>query len=96
VLQHLDPLGAVAINNLPAASLLSAHSLAHPFFLLLGLNLGPNLAITGSLSAILWLRLARENGAEASIWRYSRLGLVIAPLQLAGAAAALALLHPAA
>jgi arsenical pump membrane protein len=96
VLQHLDPLGAVAINNLPAASLLSAHSLAHPFFLLLGLNLGPNLAITGSLSAILWLRLARENGAEASIWRYSRLGLVIAPLQLAGAAPALALLHPAA
>jgi arsenical pump membrane protein len=92
----LGALGAVAINNLPAASLLSSQPLAHPFFLILGLNLGPNLAITGSLSAILWLRLARQNGAEASIWRYSRLGLVIAPLQLAGAAATLALLHPAA
>lgn len=92
----LGALGAAAINNLPAASLLSAQPPAHPFFLLLGLNLGPNLAITGSLSAILWLRLARENGAEASIWTYSRLGLVIAPLQLAGAAAALALLNPAA
>lgn len=92
----LGALGAVAINNLPAASLLSSQPPAHPFFLLLGLNLGPNLAITGSLSAILWLRIARQNGAEASIWRYSRLGLVIAPLQLAGAAATLALLHAAA
>lgn len=92
----LGALGAVAINNLPAASLLSSQPLAHPFFLLLGLNLGPNLAVTGSLSAILWLRLARQNGAEASISMYSRLGLVIAPLQLAGAAATLALLHPAA
>src|ERR1700682_4667867 len=31
-------LGAVAVNNLPAASLLSSHPLAHPFFLLPGLN----------------------------------------------------------
>src|SRR5205807_6774936 len=31
----------------------------HPYFLLLGLNLGPSLVITGALSAALWLRIAR-------------------------------------
>lgn len=89
-------IGAVAINNLPAASLLSSQPLAHPLFLLLGLNLGPNLAVTGSLSAILWLRLARQNGAKASVWTYTRLGLLIAPLELAAAAVTLAIVHPSA
>ena len=91
----LGALGAITINNLPAASLLSSHALAHPFFLLLGLNLGPNLAITGSLSAILWLRVARQEHADASMWTYTLLGLVVMPLSLAAAAGTLALVHPA-
>jgi arsenical pump membrane protein len=91
----IGTLGAVAINNLPAASLLGSHPLAHPFFLLLGLNLGPNLAVTGSLSAILWLRVARHAQADASIWTYTLLGLVVVPLSLAVAAATLVLVHPA-
>jgi arsenical pump membrane protein len=70
---------AVAINNLPAAVLLSARLPAHPRALLLGLDLGPNLAVTGSLSAILWLQVARRNGARPSIVRYSLCGLVLAP-----------------
>ena len=70
---------AVAINNLPAAVLLSARLPAHPRALLLGLDLGPNLAVTGSLSAILWLQVARRNGARPSIVRYSLLGIVLAP-----------------
>jgi arsenical pump membrane protein len=56
--------------------------------LLLGLDLGPNLAVTGSLSAFLWLRAARSVGAEASLAAYSRLGALLVPLTLAGALAA--------
>jgi arsenical pump membrane protein len=70
---------AVAINNLPAAVLLSARLPARPRALLLGLDLGPNLAVTGSLSAIFWLQVARQNGVRPSIVRYSLLGIVLAP-----------------
>lgn len=82
---------AVVLNNLPAAVLLSAHPPAHPLHLLLGLDLGPNLTVTGSLSALLWLRVARGHGAEVSAARYSRLGAVLVPLTLAATALALAL-----
>jgi arsenical pump membrane protein len=73
---------AVLVNNLPAASVLAAYPPAHPRALLLGLNLGPNLAITGSLSAVLWLQAARTAGARPSIVRYTTLGIVLVPLSL--------------
>jgi len=73
---------AIVVNNLPAAVLLSAHPPAHPRALLLGLDLGPNLAVTGSLSAIFWLQVARATGARPSIVRYSLLGALLAPLTL--------------
>lgn len=73
---------AVVVNNLPAAALLSAHAPTHPRALLLGLDLGPNLAVTGSLSAILWLQVARANGARPSIVRYSLLGAALVPVSL--------------
>jgi arsenical pump membrane protein len=76
-------------NNLPAAVLLSAQPPTHPDALLLGLNLGPNLAVTGSLSAVLWLQAARDAGARASIATYTRLGLTLVPLSLAATVAAL-------
>jgi arsenical pump membrane protein len=63
---------------------------AHPHALLLGLDLGPNLAVTGSLSAVLWLQAARSVGARASIATYSRVGLLLVPLTLASSLAALA------
>ncbi len=50
---------AAVVNNLPAASMLAARTPAHPFQLLIGLNLGPNLCVTGSLAWLLWLRSAR-------------------------------------
>jgi arsenical pump membrane protein len=65
-------LGSVLVNNLPAAVLFSAQPPPHPRALLLGLDLGPNLAITGSLSAFLWLQAARAVNADASIATYSR------------------------
>jgi arsenical pump membrane protein len=74
---------ALLVNNLPAAVMLSAHLPAHPRALLLGLDLGPNLAVTGSLSAVLWLQVARANGARPSIVRYTLLGLVLVPVSLA-------------
>ena len=78
-------IGAAAsllVNNLPAAVLLAARPPAHPDALLLGLDLGPNLAVTGSLSAVLWLQSARSIGAHASIATYTRLGIVLVPLTL--------------
>jgi arsenical pump membrane protein len=76
---------SLLVNNLPAAVMLSSHLPAHPSALLLGLDLGPNLAVTGSLSAILWLRVAHESGARPSVLRYSLLGLVLVPLTLSAA-----------
>jgi len=79
VASAISPKSSVLLNNLPAAVLLSAQPAAQPHALLLGLDLGPNLAVTGSLSAVLWLQAARAVGADASIATYSRLGLVLVP-----------------
>jgi arsenical pump membrane protein len=81
---------AVVVNNLPAASMLAARPPGHPFALLIGLNVGPNLAVTGSLAWLLWLRSARGAGASPSLGRASRIGVVAVPLAMAGALAALA------
>jgi arsenical pump membrane protein len=80
-------IGAVAsvlVNNLPAAVLFSARPPLHGQALLLGLDLGPNLAVTGSLSALLWLRAARSVNARPSLATYSRLGLMLVPVTLVG------------
>jgi arsenical pump membrane protein len=87
-------LGAVLLNNLPAAVLLSARPAAHPLALLLGLDLGPDLAVTGSLSALIWYRVARGIGCHPSIGRYSLLGVVAGPLSLLAALLALSVVHP--
>ena len=73
------------INNLPAAALYSAHAVDHPRMLLLGLNVGPNLAVTGALSALLWFRAARQVGERPSALEFSRRGLVLAPLAIVAA-----------
>lgn len=99
LLAHLDgwgtagvaALAAVLVNNLPAASLLAARTPDHPFALLIGLNIGPNLCVTGSLAWLLWLRAARGAGAAPSLARAARLGVVAVPLAMAAALGALAL-----
>jgi len=85
---------SVFVNNLPAASLLAARTPQNPFALLIGLNLGPNLFVTGSLAWVLWLRAARAAGAEPSVAKAARLGLVAAPLSIAAALGALMLTSP--
>jgi arsenical pump membrane protein len=95
LLSHLDSWGtalfaavtSVVVNNLPAASLLSASTPKHPFSLLIGLNLGPNLFVTGSLAWLLWLRTARSAAAEPSIAKASRISAVAVPLSMAAALA---------
>ena len=99
LLSHLDAWGtavvaaltSVLVNNLPAASLLAARQPPHPFALLIGLNVGPNLFVTGSLAWILWLRAARTAGGQPDIRRASVLGLVSVPLALTAAVGVLVL-----
>ncbi len=80
---------SVVVNNLPAAALLSAHAPAHPRALLIGLDLGPNLAVTGSLSALIWWRVARRLGAAPSIVRYSLAGAPLAVVAMVVATSSL-------
>lgn len=84
-------LSAVLMNNLPAASLLAVHP-AHPRSLLIGLNVGPNLAVTGSLSALLWHRICRRMGADVSVVRYSKIGILAVPPAIVGGVGALHIL----
>ncbi|MFN2568387.1 MAG: SLC13 family permease [Candidatus Dormibacteria bacterium] len=79
----IGAVSSVLVNNLPAAVLLGSQSPAHPRSLLLGLNIGPNLAVTGSLSALIWWQAARTVGARPSARRYSIVGAVLVPVTLA-------------
>ncbi len=99
LLAHLDAWGTAAVaaltsvlvNNLPAASLLAARQPPHPFALLIGLNVGPNLFVTGSLAWFLWLRSARAAGGRPDLRRASVLGLASVPLALTAAVGVLVL-----
>ena len=79
------------MNNLPAAALFSAHGSADARALLVGLDVGPNLAVTGALSALLWLRIARNAGQRPSSKTYSLVGLAVAPLAMGAAIVSLRL-----
>jgi arsenical pump membrane protein len=73
---------ANVINNLPAAALLSSKLPAHPYQLLLGLDLGPNLCVIGAMSSLLWLRIARQHDAAPSAWTFTRIGVIVTALTL--------------
>jgi arsenical pump membrane protein len=73
------------INNLPAG--LIARSLldvAHASQritdgVLIGVDLGPNLSITGSLATILWLSAIRREGQDVSFGRFLKVGIAVMP-----------------
>ena len=79
------------LNNLPAgliaANLITAaHASARTAgALLLGIDLGPNLSVTGSLATILWLIALRREGVDVNAGRFLRLGVFAMPLALAAA-----------
>ncbi|HEX4039928.1 MAG TPA: arsenic transporter [Acidobacteriaceae bacterium] len=84
-----------AMNNLPAGLAagttlgeIGQHGLlAHA--VLLGVDLGPNLSVTGSLATILWLIALRRENAEITGWEFLKIGAVAMPVALALALAAL-------
>ena len=79
------------MNNLPAGLVAStAVAQAHPprlvvDGLLIGVDLGPNLSITGSLATILWLQAIRREGEDVGFWRFLKVGAVAMPLALIAA-----------
>jgi arsenical pump membrane protein len=79
------------INNLPAGLVASdAVKLAHPpkpmvDGLLIGVDLGPNLSVTGSLATILWLQAIRREGEDVTFWQFLKVGLVAMPVALIAA-----------
>ena len=58
---------------------------------LVGVDLGPNLSVTGSLATILWLAALRRDGQEVGFCRFLRLGAVVMPPALVLALAGLLL-----
>lgn len=82
------------MNNLPAG-LLAAHAVAEAAppriitdALLIGVDLGPNLSVTGSLATILWLQAIRREGEDIGAWAFLKIGAMAMPLALAAALAA--------
>lgn len=55
--------------------------------ILIGVDLGPNLSVTGSLATILWLMAIRREGESVSAFEFFLLGCVCMPLSLFAAVA---------
>ena len=58
--------------------------------LLIGVDLGPNLSVTGSLATILWLVALRRDGEEITAWQFLKYGLLVMPIALLASVAVLA------
>jgi arsenical pump membrane protein len=56
--------------------------------MLIGVDLGPNLSVTGSLATILWLVALRREALHVSAFSFLRLGLLVMPPALLAALAA--------
>jgi arsenical pump membrane protein len=50
--------------------------------LMIGVDLGPNISVTGSLATILWLIALRRERQEISAWSFLKIGLLVTPLPL--------------
>ncbi len=88
-------LGCNLVNNLPAG-LLAGRVVGSGTVpdqvrsaVLIGVDLGPNLSVTGSLATILWLGALRREGQRVGAWDFLRLGALVMPpallLAIAGA-----------
>ncbi|HEY6982449.1 arsenic transporter [Reyranella sp.] len=92
----LVALGSNLINNLPAGLIASSalQIAAVPDQVtraaLIGVDLGPNLSVTGSLATILWLAALRREGQRVDALAFLKIGvLVMPPALLLSLAAAL-------
>jgi arsenical pump membrane protein len=81
------------VNNLPAGLLSGAavHAAHVPdkiaSAVLIGIDLGPNLSVTGSLATILWLAAIRREGEDVSALAFLKLGALVMPPALIAALA---------
>jgi arsenical pump membrane protein len=72
------PLGLIAGSTLHAAHAKGLIANA----VLIGVDLGPNLSITGSLATILWLIALRKEKLDVSFWSFLKVGAVAMPIAL--------------
>jgi arsenical pump membrane protein len=84
------PMGLIAATTSQAAQV-PAHVTGA---ILIGVDLGPNLSVTGSLATILWLIALRREGEHVAAWQFLKLGLVIMPPALLLALLALSAVSP--
>lgn len=86
------------VNNLPSGLVAgSALQAAHApdrltRAVLIGVDLGPNLSVTGSLATILWLDALRRDGQHVSAATFLKYGLIVMPPALIAALAGAILL----
>jgi len=80
-------------NNLPvglvAGSVAASDHLPRSVVsgILIGVDLGPNLSVTGSLATLLWLVALRREKIEVGAWTFLKLGLLVTPPALIAALA---------
>jgi len=72
------PIGLIAGSALHGAAVSTSIRDA----VLIGVDLGPNLSVSGSLATILWLIALRREGQDVSFWKFFRYGLLLMPLAL--------------
>jgi arsenical pump membrane protein len=92
-------IGNNIVNNLPlgllaGATLQAAHT--HGLMadaILIGVDLGPNLSVTGSLATILWLIALRKEKLNVSFWNFLKVGAIAMPCALLVSMAAAILLQ---
>ncbi|WP_346656017.1 arsenic transporter [Bradyrhizobium sp. dw_78] len=89
VLNNL-PMGLIAATTSQAAQV-PAHVTGA---ILIGVDLGPNLSVTGSLATILWLIVLRREGEHVGAVQFLRLGLVVMPPALLLSLLALSAVSP--
>jgi len=71
------------VNNLPVALIAGSIGVGAGVSsqlkdaMLVGVDLGPNLSVTGSLATILWLIALRREKISVSSWRFLKLGTVV-------------------
>jgi arsenical pump membrane protein len=88
------------INNLPMGLIAATttHTAQAPHditgAILIGVDLGPNLSVTGSLATILWLIALRREGEHVGAIRFLRLGVLVMTPALALSLLALSLVAP--
>lgn len=88
VLNNL-PLGLMAGGTLSAAH---THGLLANA-VLIGVDLGPNLSVTGSLATILWLLALRKEKLDVSAWDFLKVGAIAMPAALAASLAGAFAMH---